>query len=99
MRLLIQIVICMHLLAPMAAFAQTKDPLSYPLKQWAFILGIALFGGLASWLTKVRNGEIAVHNFGHLVGELTISAFAGVITFFGCEWAGLAPLLTAAVVG
>lgn len=101
MRLLIQLIVCLHLLAPVIAFAQSqsKDPLSYPLKQWALVLGLALFGGLASWWTKVRNGEIAMHNFGHLVGELTISAFAGVITFFGCEWAGLAPLLTAAIVG
>ena len=101
MRLLLQLILCLHLLAPVAAFAQSqaKDPLSYPLKQWALVLGISLFGGLASWWTKVRNGEIAMHNIGHLVGELTISSFAGVITFFGCEWAGLAPLLTASIVG
>lgn len=85
-------------LAAGAALAEPRDPLTYPLKQWLFMLGLALFGGLASWITKVRKGTVAAHNIMALIGELTVSAFAGIVTFFGCEHMGLAPLLTAATV-
>jgi len=76
----------------------TKNPLDYPLKQWFFILGLALFGGWASWWAKVRDGRLEVYNLAALIGELAISAFVGLITFFGCEYLNLAPVLTAAVV-
>lgn len=76
-----------------------RDPLSYPLKQWALVLGLALFGGFASWWAKVRKGELQAHNLMALIGELTISAFVGVIVFYGCEYMRFDPLLTAALVG
>ena len=63
------------------------------------MLGLALFGGFASWWAKVRKGEMAYWSLSGLIGELTISAFAGVIAFFGCEYLSLGPLLTPAVVG
>ena len=84
--------------AASAALAEPRDPMNYPLKQWVFMLGLALFGGLASWVTKVRKGAVAAHNVMALIGELTVSAFAGVVTFLGCEHLSLAPLLTAAMV-
>lgn len=102
MRLLIQLVLCLHLLAPAIAFAQEathKDPLNYPLKQYAFLLGLAVLGGFVSWYSRVRKGEIAAWNVQHLIGELATSAFAGLIAFWLCEWANLPPVLTAAIVG
>lgn len=100
MRLLFQLVLCLHLLMPIAAQAQVpKDPLNYPLRQWMFVLGMALAGGLASWVLKVRAGEYAPHNLMALVGELTVAAFAGVITFLGCEYFSLGPFATPALVG
>ena len=104
MRFLLQILLCLHLLAPIAAFAQAsatvaKDPLNYPLKQYAFLLGLAVLGGFVSWYTRVRKGEIAAWNVHHLIGELATSAFAGLIAFWLCEWGNLPPMLTAAIVG
>lgn len=90
----------MTLMAPILAHAQTaKDPLSYPLRQWLLVLGLALFGGLASWVGKVRTGKVAIHNLPSLVGELAIAAFAGLMTFFVCEYLAFTPILTAAMVG
>lgn len=87
-------------LVPFLARAQAaKDPLSYPLKQWLLMLGLAIFGGLASWVNKVRTGTVAIHNLPALVGELTIAAFAGLMTFFLCEYMAFAPILTATMVG
>jgi hypothetical protein len=34
-----------------------------------------------------------------LVGELSTSALAGLLAFYVCEWAEVAPVLTAAFVG
>lgn len=76
-----------------------KDPLSYPLKQYGLMLGTALLGGLVSWYAKVRKGELAGASITQLIGELCTSAFAGLLTFWGCEAAGMSPLLTAALVG
>lgn len=101
MRLLLPLILCLHLLAPVAAWAQTttKGPLDYSLKQYGFILGVALLGGLVSWGAKVRKGELPNWSINHLVGELATSALAGLLCFWICEWAGLAPLLTAALTG
>jgi hypothetical protein len=101
MRVLLQLLIAM--LAPSLAWAQalvvTKDPLSYPLKQYAFMLGTALLGGLVSWYAKVRKGDIMPWSVSHLIGELSTSAFAGLIAFWVCEGLGFAPLVTASLVG
>jgi hypothetical protein len=77
----------------------TKDPLSYPLKQYGFVLAMAIFGGLVSWYAKVRDGKAAAWNIMQLIGELTTSAFAGLLTFWGCELLNSPALLTPALVG
>jgi len=94
-------VLCLHLLAPLAAWAQpvVRDPMSYPLKQYAFLLGTALLGGLVSWYAKVRSGAVSAWSLTQLVGELATSAFAGLLAFWVCEYMQLSPLLTAAIVG
>lgn len=87
------------LLIPAAARADAKDPLSYPLKQYGFVLGLALLGGLVSFYAKVRKGEAQALNVMQLVGELTTSAFAGLLCFWLCELAGAPALLGACLVG
>ena len=100
-RIIINVILCLHLLAPMAAWAQdqVKSPLNYSLKVYVAILAIALFGGLASWYGKVRRGEMLMWNISALVGELCISAFAGLMAFFLCEYMSFNTWLSAAVVG
>lgn len=100
-RLLLAALLCMHLLMPIAAWAQatSRNPLDYSLKQYGFVLAFALLGGLVSWYNKVRAGVLPGWSINHLIGELCTSAFAGLITFWVCEWANFAPLLTAALTG
>ena len=102
--LLIQLTLCLYLLAPIQAFAQNtppslKDPLNYPLRQYGFILAVAMLGGFVSWWAKVRKGDITGASVSALIGELTTSSFAGLLAFWGCEYFSLHPLLTAAVAG
>lgn len=100
-RFLATVALVLHLLAPMAAWAQdkAKNPLDYSLKQYALFLGAALLGGFVSWYSKVRSGAIPALSINHLVGELCTSAFAGLMCFWICEWSGFPPLLTAALTG
>jgi len=103
MRFLVEILLCLHLLAlPVGAWAQAvvpKDPLSYPLRVYGFMLAVAILGGFVSWYAKVRRNEIPAGSVFHLIGEVTTSAFAGMLTFFACEYANLPQILTAALVG
>lgn len=101
LRLVFTLLLSLHLLLPIVAHAQStaRSPLDYPLKQYGLILGIALLGGFVNWYAKVRKGEIPVFSLNHLVGELTTSAFAGLLCFWLCESAAISPLVTAALAG
>lgn len=104
-KLMLTLFLCLHLLMPMAVQAQSqvqiiiKTPSSYSLQEYGTVLGIALLGGLASWYMKVRKGELLIWNLSALIGELCVSAFAGLMAFYLCEYFSLSPLLTPAVVG
>lgn len=82
-----------------AADAAPKEPLDYSLRQYGFILGIALLGGLVGWHRKVKRGAARYADLKALVGELATSAFAGLLAFWACRYTGLHPALEAAVVG
>jgi hypothetical protein len=98
-RLMVTLLLCLELNAPVWAQFRDKDPLDYPIKTYIVVLGIALLGGFASWYRKVNRGEIPPWSIHHLVGELATSALAGLLCFWLCAWAGFSPLLTAALAG
>lgn len=75
------------------------DPGAIDILTYAWVLGLALLGGFANFIAKHRRGEVRAFNVTELIGELVISAFAGIITFYLCAYAELDPLLTAALVG
>lgn len=93
-------VLLINLLFPVYAWAEAslKSPLSYSLREYALVLGVALLGGTASWAQRVKKGQ-ADASIPALVGELVISAFSGLITFWICESQGFSPLITAAAAG
>lgn len=85
--------------AAAAAAADSKSPLDYSLGQYGVMLATALLGGLVSWWAKVRKGEVNGWQLHTLIGELCTSAFAGLLAFWLCEWAGTPQLLTVSLVG
>jgi hypothetical protein len=91
----------LYMLLPMAAHATEalKSPLSYSLREYGVILCIALLGGFTRWYMAVRRGEANMLSFTALIGELAVSAFAGLLTFWICESFGVGPLVTAAAAG
>lgn len=76
-----------------------KDPLSYSLLDYAWVFSLSFFSGLASYVRKVRLGIICHCSISTLFGDVVISLFVGVITFYLCEYAKIPLLLTAALIG
>lgn len=76
-----------------------KGPAAYSLFTYLWVFGLAMLGGLVSFMRKARQGHTRWFNLAELVGEIVTAAFAGVLTFWVCEWSGIDPLLTAAFVG
>lgn len=93
--------VAFQLLLPLYCHAEAtlKSPLSYSLREYLVIVGIAILGGFAGWYRRVRKGEADMLNFPALIGELAVSAFAGLLTFWVCEAFELSPLITAAAAG
>lgn len=100
MRLIVTLFLCLHLLLPTITQAQDvlKDPLKYSLRDYGFVLGVALLGGVVSWYAKVKRGEVPGYGISQLIGEMATAAFAGLIAFWICEWAAFPQLLTIALV-
>ena len=76
-----------------------KDPTSYSLITYSWVFMLAILGGIVNFMRKLQAGHVRVFNLVELVGEIVTAGFAGVITFWLCENAQIAPLMTAALVG
>jgi hypothetical protein len=76
-----------------------KDPTSYSLLTYAWVFLLSILGGVVNFMRKLNEGHVRAFNIIEFIGELVTSAFAGVLTFWLCENAQFAPLITAALVG
>jgi hypothetical protein len=76
-----------------------KGPESYNLITYLWVLGLAIWGGIAGFMSKLKAGRVRAFNITEFVGEISISGLVGVCTFFLCEWAKMDQLFTAAAVG
>lgn len=79
-----------------------KDPTTYTTLTYLWVGLLAMSGGLVAFIRRLNKQDKPQPLwliFIKLIGELIISAFAGVITFYLCEHLGVSPLLTAVFVG
>lgn len=76
-----------------------KDPSSYPLLTYLWVILLSMFGGFVSFMRNLRNGKTRVFNVIEFIGEITSSALAGLITFWLCQASGVSQLMTAVFVG
>lgn len=65
------------------------DPFSYSYWTYVLVIGLALWGGLAGYLHRINEGSVRSFSIASLCGELTISGFVGLVTFWGCQSWGL----------
>lgn len=76
-----------------------NDPNNYNLLTYLWMLFIASWGGAVNYIGRVKRGLVTRFSFLELLGELIISGFSGVLTFWLCESMQVDPLITAACVG
>ena len=76
-----------------------KDPTSYELITYGWVIALSCWGGVANYIRKVKAGQAEKFSVLEIVGEVVISGFTGVLTFWLCELSAFPPLLTAALVG
>lgn len=76
-----------------------KDPTTYSVITYAWVSALAAWGGVVGYIRKVNSGVIHRYSLTEFIGEIFTSAFAGMLTFWMCEAAGISPLITAAFVG
>ncbi len=76
-----------------------KDPTTYSLITYGWVSFIAMWGGAAGYIRRVRLGQTAKFSFPEFIGELVTSSFFGIMTFWLCEASKIDPLMTAAFVG
>lgn len=72
-----------------------KDPNNYNFITYAWMLFIACWGGVVNYISRLKKGVVKTFSFAELMGELTISAFSGVITYWICQSYEVEPLMTA----
>ncbi len=75
-----------------------KDPSSYEAITYAWVFSLSSWGGIAGYIRKIKSG-CARFSIAELIGEICISGFVGIITFFLCESAQIHQVLAAAVIG
>ncbi|UAA38211.1 phage holin family protein [Paraneptunicella aestuarii] len=76
-----------------------NDPNNYNVLTYFWMLFIASWGGAVNYISRVKRGVVSKFSFLELMGELVISGFSGVLTFWLCEAMSVEPLFTAACVG
>ena len=60
---------------------------------------VSVWGGIASYIRKLRAGLFYRFSLAELVGEVTISGFVGFLTFFLCQEYGVSMEMTAVMTG
>lgn len=74
-----------------------KDPQTYTLLQYAWVVGLAVWGGVVGYLQKIRkSGES--FRLGSFVSEMLTSSLAGMLAFFLCEIADIGGLVAAVLI-
>jgi hypothetical protein len=82
-----------------AVIERAKDPTSYSWITYSWVVIWSVLGGLVSWYGKIKAGHARPFNLAELLGEIATSAFAGITTFYICEWGKVDPLLSAVFIG
>ena len=66
-----------------------KDPSTFSAITYAWVIFISAWGGAVSFITKLKTGRARAFNIVEFIGEIFISAFSGLLTFYLCESANI----------
>jgi len=74
-----------------------KNPETIGWVSYLWVFALATFGGFVAYLKKIKNGK--KWNWVDFLIEIVTAAFAGLTTFFLCQWVGMDQMGTAALTG
>jgi len=66
---------------------------------YIWLMMIAIWGGTVNYLSRIKQGKVGAFSFIELVGEWTISGFAGLLSAFICIESSLSWEMTAFFTG
>lgn len=76
-----------------------KDPANYSMITYFWVLGLSAWGSLVQVIRRATDGDLSLkQKIQFIIAEVTISTFAGMVTFFLCEWAQMDKMLSAAFI-
>lgn len=76
-----------------------SDPSNYSLMTYIWVLGLSAWGSVVQVIRRATDGELTLKKkLQFIMAEVTISTFAGMVTFFLCEWAQMDKMLSAALI-
>lgn len=89
------------LLAAVSTFATAagdRDPFDYSVLTYVWVLLLSAFGGIVNFSRKLHEGRTTPFRLTEFVGEIVTSSFAGLLTFWLCESAGVDKLIAAVLI-
>lgn len=75
-----------------------KDPANYPCVTYIWVVGLSAWGSIVSFIRRASVDMPWKKKFQLILAEIIISTFAGMITFFLCEYSNLDKMLSAAFI-
>ena len=64
-----------------------------------WVSALSTLGAIVGYIRKLKNGTVERFRISELVGEIVISFFLGITTYFLCRGSGLDEVLTYGIVG
>ena len=75
-----------------------KDPTNYSLLTYGWVCGLAAWGSVTSIIRRATGEMSWGKKLQFILAEITISTFAGLITFFLCEASNIDKMFSAALI-
>lgn len=75
-----------------------KAPQDFGYVTYLWVVLLSLWGGITSYVSKMKSG-VSRFNLMEIFGEMIVSGFAGVMTFYVCVAAHTPEVVTAVAVG
>jgi hypothetical protein len=79
-------------------FDSIKTTTGYGIAAWLWVIFLSVLGNVVSYIQKLKRGIIDRVSLIEFTAECAIAIFAGMVTFFLCDAAGMKPALTSALV-
>lgn len=76
-------------------FLEGLSRVSVPL----WVIGLSIWAATAHTIRRVKEGELGNFSFREWVGDMVISSFIGVLTYYLCKYAQIDDMLTGVAVG